>query len=67
MLREAFRRLRNFIIGPHLEIRLYQEPWLFQWTVIPEWRSSEGWHFTEVSMTFCFFSRRLRLAWVDNN
>ena len=67
MIREVWRRVRNFFWGPRLRVRFYQEPWLFRWAIIPEWQSSEGWHFTHVGVIICFFSRRLSILWTDNN
>jgi hypothetical protein len=65
--RETRRRIVNFFVGPHLMVTFDQEPWRFRLGIVPEWLSSEGFHFTRVGVNVYFASRILGVWWVDNN
>ena len=66
-MKEVLRRLKNFFIGPRLVVGTRRDDWLMAWGILPQWYSSEGWHFTKVGVTIYFFSRRLDIYWTDNN
>lgn len=68
MIREVWRRVRNFFIGPRWVIVVYQEEWDMRFPCIsPRWVSSPGWHFTWVGVTLYWFSRRIDIRWQDDN